>query len=239
MTGTMSRLYKVGWWALSPPVAAAAAYGAARLLRMARELRAARAELASGHELRRASGDVEDLIIQNLSAVSLHGDLALRLLPDDPVAARVQIERLTAGARDALHTAQAVTLGEHGEHAVALTAEADGAMRLLGAAGIETQVSVDVRADGLVAAMLARALREGVTNVLRHSEARTCSIVATRSAGRVRLEIVNDGVRAAPAREGGLRELAELVQAMGGSVTAGPAADGGFRLLVEISDGAR
>lgn len=240
LTGTMSRLYKVGLRALSLPVAAAAAYGAVRLLRMARELQAARAELASGHELQRASCDMEDLISQSLSAVSLRGDLALRLLPDDPVAAGAEIERLTAGARDALRKARAVTPGEH---TAALTAEADAARRLLAAAGVETQVSVDVHAASLVAATLARTLREGVTNVLRHSEASTCSITAMHSASYVRLEIVNDGARAPSGPEGGpgsgLRRLAELVQAMRGSVTAGPTADGGFRLLVELPDETR
>ena len=43
--------------------------------------------------------------------------------------------------------------------------------------------------------VLAWAVREGVTNVLRHSDARTCSITARRRGGTVRLEIVNDGVR--------------------------------------------
>jgi two-component system sensor histidine kinase DesK len=116
----------------------------------------------------------------------------------------------------------------------ALHTEAGGALRLLAAAGIDTHVNVDVHVRGPAADVLAWALREGVTNVLRHSEARTCSITAAPSDGSVRLEIVNDGARTASVPGRGLTKLAEHVRALSGSVAAGPTRDGGFRLLVEL-----
>jgi two-component system sensor histidine kinase DesK len=212
-------------------MAAVVVYGAARLIRATRELRAARAELAIGHKRLRVLREAEELISQSLFAVSLKGDLALRLLPDDPTAARAEIESLTATARSVLHEAQAAT---RDAHEVALHTEADGAMRLLASAGIDTHIDVDVYLPGPAADVLAWALREGVTNVLRHSEARTCSITAARSDRSVRLEIVNDGARTPPGPGSGLTKLTELTRAMHGSVTAGPTRDGGFRLLVEL-----
>jgi two-component system sensor histidine kinase DesK len=168
-----------------------------------------------------------------LSAVSLKSDLALRLLPDDPAAARAEIESLAATARGALHKLQGAT---RGERAAALRTEADGAMRLLAAAGIDTDVNADLYVAGPAADVLAWALREGVINVLRHSEARACSITAVRSHRSVRLEIVNDGARTPSGPGRGLTRLAELAEALRGSVTAGPTRDGGFRLLVELPE---
>jgi two-component system sensor histidine kinase DesK len=231
---TASRFfYEVGWWVLALPMAAVVVYCAARLIRAARELRAARAELAIGQERLRVSRDVDDRISQSLSAVSLKGDLALRLLPDDPAAARVELESLTATARGALHEMQAAT---RGAHVAALHTEAGGAMRLLAAAGIDTHVNVDVYVPGPAVDVLAWALREGVTNVLRHSEARTCSITAARSNRSVRLEIINDGARTPYGPGSGLTKLTARARALSGSVTAGPTRDGGFRLLVELPE---
>ena len=231
--GVSGLFHEVGWWGLGLPMAAIAVYGAARLIRAARELRTARAELAIGHERRQASREVDDLISQSLSAVSLKGDLALRLLPDDPVAARAEIESLTATARGALHRVLAMT---RDPHVVALRTEADGAMRLLTAAGIDTHIDLDVSLPGPAADVLVWALREGVTNVLRHSEAFTCSITAARTDRSVRLEIVNDGARTPSGPGSGLTKLTERVRAMCGSVTAEPTRDGGFRLLVELPE---
>jgi two-component system sensor histidine kinase DesK len=235
MTATMTGFNELSWWLLGLPVAVAVVCGAAVRIRVARELQATRAELAIGHERLRVSRDVEDLISQTLSAVSLRGDLALRLLPGDPTAARAEIERLTATARGALHEVQAAT---RDLRVVALHCEADGAMRLLAAAGIDTHVDVDVYVPAPAAAVLAWALQEGVTNVLRHSEARTCSITATRSDQSVRLEIINDGARALAGPGSGLSMLTEVARAICGSVTAGPTGDGGFRLLVEVPEDA-
>ena len=73
-----------------------------------------------------------------------------------------------------------------------------------------------------------------MTNILRHSEAGTCSITARRQAGRIRLEIVNDGA-SPPMGEGtGLAGLAERARALSGSASAQHTPDGRFRLSVEV-----
>ena len=228
-----------------------ALYGSARLVRVLEDLYAARtetAELAVGRERLRVSRDLHDLLGQSLSAVSLKGDLALRLLPTDPAAARTEIESLTGVARGALRDVRAVARDEHG---VALPAELDAAAALLGAAGIATRVDADL--PGLATPteeVLAWAVREGATNTLRHSEATTWTVTGVRRDGRVTLEIVNDGARTpnpdaarpagpgAPDRPGsGLPGLIARARAAGGSATAGPTADGeGWRLRVTVPE---
>lgn len=234
-------LLDAGFWGIALPMSAVAIYGAARMVRGARELQAAHtelAELAIAQERLRVSRDLHDLIGQSLSAVSLRGDLALRLVTADPAAAEAEIANLTATARAALHDMLVVTSDSGGTD---LETEADGARALLAAAGIEAAAELDPAALTLPArTVFAWALREGVTNVLRHSAATTCSItVGSGPDGAAALEILNDGVRptgtgAGPAPGSGLIGLAERARAFGGELTAGPLTGNWYRLRVEI-----
>ncbi|MFI9812648.1 sensor histidine kinase [Saccharothrix variisporea] len=213
------------------------AYAAVRLGRVLTELEATRAELAeaaAGRERLRLSRDLHDLFGQSLSAISLKGDLALRLLPHDPDAARAEVAGATALARDTARRMRAISLDEH---AVSLRAEVDGAVELLRTAGIGALVDVpDV--PPAAEPVLAWAVREGVANVLRHSEATTCSLAVTRRAGVVRLEIVNDGVRGPEGSGHGLAGLAARAEALGGTVGAGRGGEE-FRLVVDVPEEVR
>jgi two-component system sensor histidine kinase DesK len=219
-------------------MSAAALYGSVWLVRVLDDLYAARtelAELAVGRERLRVSRDLHDLLGQSLSAVSLKGDLALKLLASDTAAARAEIESLTGVARSALRDVRAVA---HDEHGVSLEAELSAAAVLLEAAGIATHIDVDL-ADlpAPVESVLAWAVREGATNTLRHSEATTWRVTAGRSDGRVRLEIVNDGAASMVSSDGtGLAGLADRARAVSGSSSAGPLDGDRFRLVVEIPE---
>ncbi|GAA4195417.1 hypothetical protein GCM10022252_41170 [Streptosporangium oxazolinicum] len=209
----------------------------ARLVLLLNELDAARAELAAaavGEERVRLSRDLHDLLGQSLSAISLKGDLALRLLVKDTDAARAEVESLTGVARDALRDLRAIT---RDELAVSLRTEIDGAAALLGAAGVETRLDV-TPLPALSAPShdaLAWAIREGTTNLLRHSEAGTCAITVSRDGGKVRLEIVNDGARGVTGPRSGLAGVAERARAASGSSSAA-VHDGRFRLSVEVPE---
>ena len=210
-------------------------YAAARLVRVVDELYDARAELAQvavDRERLRISRDLHDLLGSSLSAVSLKGDLALRLLGSDPQAARSEIASLTRLARNALRDVRGVT---RGQPKASYRAEIDGAAALLAAAGISAHIDADLpQLSPPVDDVLGWAVREGVTNILRHSEAETCSITARRQAGRIRLEIVNDGASPTVAEGTGLAGLAERARALSGSASAHHTPDGRFRLSVEV-----
>ncbi len=122
---------------------------------------------------------------------------------------------------------------------MSLTSEVEGGTALLTAAGIAVDVEV-VAADLSAAAMelLAWAVREGITNVLRHSAATTCSIRLTREGGIVRLRVENDG--AEPPSEGGhgLAGLGARAEALSGQVAASHLRDGRFELLIEVAEDA-
>jgi two-component system sensor histidine kinase DesK len=216
---------------------AAALYGSARLAKILGDLFAARTEIAEqalDRERFRVSRDLHDLLGHSLSAVSLKGDLAMRLMVPDPAAARREIEGLTDVARTALRDMRAVARAEHD---VALAAEAASARAVLEAAGIRVSVAVDLLGlSPALDAVLAWTVREGATNVLRHSEAAACTIRAWRQDGRVQLEIVNDGAGQPADAGSGLAGLAARASALGGTATGSYAAPGEFTLRLSIPE---
>jgi len=211
-------------------------YGSARLVAVQQELHRTRRELARtavAAERLRVSRDLHDLLGQSLSAISLKGDLAVRLLARNTGAARAEIEDVARVAREALRGVRAIT--RDGTHAVHLRQEIDGATTLMRAAHIAPRVEVDLpELPPPVEGTLAWAVREGVTNVLRHSRATTCAISAGTRDGVVHLSVVNDGADPGGPAGSGLLGLAERVRALSGSFAAGPVEPGGFRLAVEL-----
>ncbi|MHB1929370.1 MAG: sensor histidine kinase [Acidimicrobiales bacterium] len=86
---------------------------------------------------------------------------------------------------------------------------------------------VDERARDLFAWVL----REGLTNVVRHSRATTCTVTISSDT----VEIVDDGVGGPAAAGSGLRGLEERVDAAGARMASGPAQPTGWRLRVTCS----
>jgi two-component system sensor histidine kinase DesK len=115
----------------------------------------------------------------------------------------------------------------------------------LSAAGIECEIRREgVVPDQEAEAVLAWAVREGATNVVRHSTADRCLLRVAAAGDLAVVEVVDDGCAAAvggdaaASRVGhGLSGLRERVAALHGTMAAGPLADGGYRLSVEIPRG--
>jgi two-component system sensor histidine kinase DesK len=236
---SIARLFWVfSYWESIQFLGAGGLYGATRLVHFLDELREARADLADlaiGRERVRISRDVHDLLGQSLSAVSLKGDLAVGLLERGNVQRAIaEVESLVSVARSALHDVRHVA---HGEPPIALSSEIDRAADLLTSAGTETRV--DFAIDTLARAideLFAWALREGVTNVLRHSSATICSIHIDRHNAMVRLEIVNDGAMPASLGGNGLSGLAARAEALSGTASGRAIGGGRFRLTVEVPE---
>ncbi|GAA3119261.1 sensor histidine kinase [Streptosporangium carneum] len=210
-------------------------YGAVRLVVVSRELEQARTELAEAAVLRerlRISRDLHDGLGSTLTAVALKGDLARRLVESDPQAAKAELAELAAVAREA---AQEVRQVARGYREMSLTEEVHRAVALLEASGVSCQTNLaDLAVSRPVDEALAWAVREGVTNVVRHSHATTCSISTSAREGVVRLELVNDRARGGSAGGNGLTGLRERVADLGGVVSAERTDGGGFRFAMEV-----
>lgn len=214
-----------------------ALYASARLVGVINELdknRGALARIAVDRERLRISRDLHDLLGHSLAAVSLKGDLAVHLLVTDEAAARSEIQSLTEVARGALRDIQAIA---RDQHAVSLQTEIAAAAALLEVAGIEARVEVHLPAlNRPVEEVIAWAVREGTTNILRHSDAHACSISGACTDRTVRLQMTNDGARGPQAAGSGLTGLRERAEVLSGSLVAGQTGDGRYELVVEIPE---
>lgn len=146
--------------------------------------------------------------------------------------ARAELSEGLAAARRALADMRDVVAGR-GE--IELAAEAESTRAALAAAGIEVSGTVQpVPLPAETDTLLATVLREGVTNVLRHSDADRCELAVEAVARSVRLRLVNDGVRGRAGAPGvGLENLTRRVRELGGTLTAGKDGDA-FSLAVEV-----
>ncbi|MFI1381579.1 sensor histidine kinase [Embleya sp. NPDC020886] len=224
---------------------AALVYGLVRMADLARALRVARIELAAAQVARerlRLGHDLHDLLGFSLSALVLKSQLALRLVDRDPPAAAAQVTEGLALARQALADVGTVAGGYRG---MSLAVEARIARDVPAGAGMVVEVAVDVgELPAGVDTVLATVLREGATNVLRHSAASRCTITASvEPDGAVVLVLTNDGVRAdadpGPTGAGlGLRSLDGRLATLGGTLTADVVGEA-FRLFARVPDQGR
>jgi two-component system, NarL family, sensor histidine kinase DesK len=207
-----------------------------RLIATVIELRTARAEvarLAIADERLRISRDVHDILGHSLSVIALKAQVARRLMHSDPDAAAEAIGDVESVARESLSEVRAMVTGYRQR---SLSDELQGARDVLDAAGIAFAVTRDSAVPPApVDNLLAWTVREGVTNVLRHSRAHHCEISLESRNGGFTVAIVDDGVGGVASAGGsGLHGLRERVGAAGGRVEAGPAAQGGFRLQAYV-----
>ncbi|MBX7547576.1 sensor histidine kinase [Streptomyces sp. NPDC004232] len=215
--------------------------GVGQLVRTTIELRKARAtvaHLAANEERLRLARDLHDLLGHSLSLITLKSELAGRMLPEHPDKAAQQVADIEQVSRQALvDVREAVT----GYRRPRLAAELAGTQVALTAAGVIADVPAEPDLAGVPEeseSALAWALREAVTNVVRHSGADRCLVQLTHRQtldGPVLELSVEDngsgGVGSAPGN--GLTGLTERLEKAGGSLEAGRAKHG-FRLVARV-----
>jgi two-component system sensor histidine kinase DesK len=175
--------------------------------------------------------------------IVVKAQVARKLVDRDPAQAQQQAADIEEIGRVALAEVRQAVAGYRGR---GLTRELEAARAALADAGIITEV----RQDGPPVppgadALLGWVVREGVTNVIRHSGGRRCEIEVSNSGGTVTVTVRDDGggVAAGPsavpsavstAGGHGLDGLRERLGADGGTLEAGPAPDGGFLLTATV-----
>ncbi|WP_273168470.1 sensor histidine kinase [Actinomyces israelii] len=156
------------------------------------------ADLAVAQERLRIARDLHDVFGRTLTAVAVKSELAAALANAEAAPrAAAESRRVRALADDALKEVRAV-LAEY--RRPDLATELAGAHSLLAAAGIATRTIGETSVPAWAAEPLALVLREAATNVVRHSEARSCTIRVTLDDDGAALTVANDGARAPAAQ---------------------------------------
>src|SRR5215469_8205759 len=244
------------------PLAAVFSYSTARRVETTNTLRRTRAELAraaAAEERLRIARDLHDLLGHSLSLITLKAELAGRVIGTDPDRAAREIGELECVARQSLADVREAVAGFRQPE---LAAELAAARQLLETAGIAARINATAT-GGLpqeVDAALAWTVREGSTNIVRHSRATHVAILISAGPGTAVAEISDNGpawpddgarhaqasslapaagaaptTRARPALAGsGLAGLAERVRALGGELAAGAVDGRGFLLRVVV-----
>ncbi|WP_405561860.1 histidine kinase [Streptomyces sp. NBC_01180] len=194
------------------------------------------ARLAVAEERLRFGRDLHDVMGRNLAVIALKSELAVQLARRGRPEAVDQMTEVQRMAHEAQREVREVVRGYRGAD---LATELGGAQGVLEAAGIECTVTGPP--DGLpadVQSALGWVVREAATNVLRHGDARRCTIAVAGSASEATLTVENDGAAGGSGSSAspgtGLAGLRERLTAVDGTLTAGPAPGGRFRLTAEV-----
>jgi signal transduction histidine kinase len=212
------------------------------------------AEIAVADERLRFARDLHDLLGMSLSAIALKSELTSRILSIDLDRATEELQEVLGLTRQALSDVRSVASGNR---ELSLESESRSAENVLAAADVQVRMEMlDEDLPAQVRTVLAVVLREGVTNVLRHSNVAVCEIALRRTSDGVELDIVNDGVETEAERArvietspgngsagdgrprdnsgSGIGNMSHRVHTLGGDLTAGLEADGRFRLRAVV-----
>jgi two-component system sensor histidine kinase DesK len=197
------------------------------------KLRMAHAEierLAQTAERERIARDLHDVLGHTLSLITLKSELAGKLLERDPQRAGREIREVERISREALREVRGAIAGYRSE---GLQAEMGRARLALESAGVRLEFFAQkVDLDPVQETVLALAMRESVTNVVRHAGAGACRITLEQSVEETRLEVRDDG-RGGAAPEGiGLASMRERVEGLGGRLER--RAETGTSLLITL-----
>jgi two-component system sensor histidine kinase DesK len=174
--------------------------------------------LAKLAERERIARDLHDVLGHTLSLITLKAELAGQLLSEDLDVdrARKEIEDIESTSRSALAEVRQ-TISRYRIESLEL--EIERAAVMLRTAGVEVRWSQDgVRLDPASESAIGLALREAVTNVVRHAHARACQIRLQKVERGCLLEVQDDGLGGTHSEGQGLRGMRERIEGLGGSL---------------------
>jgi two-component system, NarL family, sensor histidine kinase DesK len=172
--------------------------------------------LAKVAERERIARDLHDVLGHTLSVIILKSELAGKLLDLDPQRARQEIADVERTSREALAEVRSTI---RGYRANSLDAELNQAREALRTAGIKLRAeAAQITLTPAQEAVVGLVVREAVTNIVRHADARNCLFRLLPENGHCRLEIQDDGCGGALIEGNGLRGMRERIEALGGTL---------------------
>ncbi len=214
-------------------LAAFAMFGVTRMIDHNMRLTAANREiarLAVAEERARAARDLHDILGHSLTVITIKAELAGRLMTVAPERAEAEVNEMEKLARQALADIRR-TVGAYRE--VCLDEELASARSALSAAGIEARVPRSADVPEPLGTLFSWAVREGVTNVVRHSGATRCVITVRSDEVEIAAAGRGPGARAGVGGSG-VRGLRERAEACGAQLSVGRAPGSGLELRVSV-----
>ena len=178
--------------------------------------------LAGTAERERMVRDVHDVVGRTLTLIAIKSDLVRKIASRDQAAAEKEAGSIGDIARSGLTEIRAALAGQLGG---SLAHELQASVDALDAAGIQVRVTGDAAPlPRDASAILAMALREAVTNTIRHSQAASCAIAISQDRNYARLSVSDDGISDGNPSKGGsgLRGMRQRLAAAGGSLALAP-----------------
>lgn len=199
----------------------------------------------------RIARELHDVLAHSISVINVQAGVALALMDERPEQARQALTTIKAASKEALGEVRQVlgTLRGPGEAPRSPAPGLDRLPELLeqaAGAGLAVEVSREGRSTALPPGVdLAgfRIVQEALTNIIRHSGARSARLRITRRPDEIELRVDDDGPATTADPPGdtgggnGLLGMRERAAALGGTVEAGPRAEGGFRVLARLPIG--
>ena len=217
-------LHMDGWTlfysALFPVIIGAGNTFFAERNRMNQKLRKANEEienLAKVAERERIARDLHDVLGHTLSVITLKSELAGKLIGRDPERAGKEIREVEEISRQALSDVRDAIRGYRSKGLAAELAQAKATLETAGVA-VQCDAATTLQVPAMQESVLSLAVREGVTNVVRHANARNCRLRVEQQNGTCRLEIADNGQGFVAVEGNGLRGMRERVEMLGGTL---------------------
>ena len=188
-------------------------------------------QLAKVAERERIARDLHDVLGHTLSVIILKSELAGKLMDRDPSRAGNEIREVEQISRQALSDVRDAIRGYRSQ---GLAAELARAKSTLETAGLTVQcdAATTMKLPAVQESVLSLAVREAVTNVVRHAQARTCRMRLEQQNGSCRLEIQDDGRGGFHGEGNGIRGMRERVEMLGGTLSRNT--DAGTTLTITL-----
>ncbi|WP_263408119.1 sensor histidine kinase [Terriglobus tenax] len=190
--------------------------------------------LATVAERERIARDLHDLLGHTLTVIALKSELAGKLIAQNPDAAAAEIAEIQQTSRHALAEVREAVLGYRSQ---GLNAEVDRARKTLATA------SIKLVCDGLPnelpiaeETVLCLAIRESMTNIMRHSGATEVWMRFRFHDGRLNMTVEDNGKGGVKEEGFGLRGMRERIEALGGRLSI--QSEAGTRLTIDLPKGA-
>jgi two-component system, NarL family, sensor histidine kinase DesK len=188
--------------------------------------------LSQEAERERIARDLHDLLGHTLTVITVKLDLARRLLSHDSDRARNEIVEVEQTARNALAEVREAVSGYRAE---GLDAEISRARRSLLSADVKlTTTLAPVNLSSSQVSVLCLALREAVTNIVRHAHATVCQVALIEKDRTIHFTIEDNGLGGQIREGNGLRGMRERLQSMAGAMKLTGSANGGTSLELTL-----